>query len=182
MRGGLILAAVVLAALALSPLARIFTQSIPWSMLALRGEDVGREVHTRIRDYYADEQAATGTYLKSRMMSTDKLFFWGNDVAIYWYAGKLPPTICLTATPLRTEWTPKVWRETMMQQLSDVRPKYFVVEFGDAKDYITGSGDDSYEALVKWPELARYLSSHFRRDTVVGHYILFSSDGSVRSD
>ncbi len=181
-RGAALILAVVCVALALSPLARIYTQSIPWTVMALRGENTSTEVHKRIRDYYADEQRATGEYLRSRMTSTDKLFFWGNDVAVYWYANALPPTICLTATPLRTAWTPKAWRDTMMKQLSEVRPKYFVTEFGDAKEYITGAGGDSYAALQQWPELANYLSSNFIRDTVIGHYIVFISGQPVRSD
>ena len=165
-------AALVMLALVGSPLLRIFTQSAQWTMIALRQQNAGAEVHRRIGDYYADEQRAVGEYLKGCMSESDKLFFWGNDVAVYWYAGRLPQTICLTATPLRTAWTPQSWRDRMMSQLIAAKPEYFVTEFGDAKEYITGSSKDSYEAMMHWPQLGSYFTSNFVRDTVIGHYIL----------
>src|SRR5205807_1109052 len=47
-----------------SPLPRLYTQSISW--LLIRGDDAHAEVHRRIQDYFADEQAAVGKYLDTR--------------------------------------------------------------------------------------------------------------------
>lgn len=165
------------AAVLCSPIVRIYTQTLPWTVLALKHQEAGTEVHRRIKDYYADEQEATGRYLNSRMAKDDQLFFWGNDVAIYLYADKLPTTLCLTATPLRTEWTPSAWKREMLRQLSLSNPKYFVTQFGDAKPYITGSNLDSYSSLLTWTELSDYLITNFRLDTTIGHYLIYSRKG-----
>jgi len=168
-------AAIVLCLIALvigSPLSRIATQSIPWTVAAIRGNQPA-EVQHRIPDYFAKEQHDVASYLTARMQPRDQLFFWGNDVAIYFFAGRLPQTICLTATPLRTAGTPISWKSKLLSQLNSTPPKYFVAEFGDAKPYITGSDLDSYSALLAWPEMREYLVTHYTADTTIGHFFIF---------
>ncbi len=168
-----IVGVLVLVAIAASPMVRMYTQSLAWAKVASTHQDAGLEVHKRIGDYFADEQRAVGEYLQLHMFDTERLFFWGNDVGVYWYARKLPPTICLTATPLRTAFTPREWRGRMMRQLIEANPKYVVVEFGDAKEYITGSKADSYQSLQQWSALATYVEAGYARDTVIGHYLMY---------
>ncbi|HET6402925.1 MAG TPA: glycosyltransferase family 39 protein [Candidatus Kapabacteria bacterium] len=160
--------------LLLSPLPRIFTQSIPWTRIALEHDDAAAEVQRRIPDYFSEEDRQVANYLRSTMKASDQLFFWGNDVAIYFFAHKLPSTICLTATPLRTAFTPPEWKATLLHQLADAPPKYFVVEFGDARPYITGSVQDSYQALLAWPELNTFLQNDYVNDTTFRHFHIFS--------
>jgi hypothetical protein len=168
-----ILVFVLLIATIFSPLPRLYTQSISWILIQLRGADAHAEVQRRIKDYFAEEQVSVANCLKTKGSGKDDLFFWGNDVGIYFFASKIPTTICLTATPLRTSWTPHVWRDTMMSQLQRSKPKYFLTEFGDAKEYITGSPLDSYKALLIWPELQRYLYNNYTPDTTIGHFEIF---------
>ncbi len=163
----------VLIALVLSPLPRIFTQTIPWSCLALHSQNAASEVQRRVPDYFAEEQREVARYLDRSMTKQDQLFFWGNDVAIYFLANRLPQTICLTATPLRTSFTPHEWKDTLVRQLDRSKPKYWIVEFGDARPSITGSASDSYEALLQWPELEISLFSHYKADTTIGHFSIF---------
>ena len=61
----------------------------------------------------------------------------------------------------------------MMRQLIEANPKYVVVEFGDAKEYITGSKADSYQSLQQWSALATYVEAGYARDTVIGHYLMY---------
>jgi len=168
-----VVALLLIVATIFSPLPRLYTQSISWLLIQIRGADAHAEVQRRIKDYFAEEQVQVANYLRSKANSNDHLFFWGNDVGIYFFANQLPQTICLTATPLRTSWTPHEWRDTMMSQLQRARPKYFVVEFGDAKEHITGSTLDSYKALLIWPELQRYFYNNYIPDTTIGHFEIF---------
>ena len=164
---------VSLVALFYSPLVKLLSQSIPWTYIAIADKDSRTEVHERIGDYYADEQFSAGKYLKQHMAASDQMFFWGNDMSVYFYADKLPPTFCLTATPLRTSWTPQSWRDEMMHELTAAKPRYFVSEFGDSKEYITGNPRDSYQAFLVWPELHAFITENYREDTTIGHYRIF---------
>ena len=109
------------------------------------------------------------------MSVTDQFFFWGNDVGVYFFANKLPQTICLTATPFRTDFTPEEWKNKLLRQLADAPPKYIIAEFGDARPYITGSKLDSYQSLVAWKELSGWLAANYARDTTIGHLIFFKT-------
>jgi hypothetical protein len=168
-----IIAVCVVAMLLLSPLPRLFTQTIPWAAFAISGNDAAAEVQRRIPDYFANEQHQVADYLRPRMSGNDQCFFWGNDVAIYFFSNTLPRTICLTATPFRSSSTPIQWKTKLLKQLSDVPPKYFIVEFGDPRPYITGSPLDSYQALFAWPRLESFLTSDYTSDTTIGHFHLF---------
>lgn len=156
--------------LLLSPLPRIFTQTIPWSARFIHHEDAAAEVQRRIPDYFAEDDRQVAQYLRLKMKPSDQLFFWGNNVAIYFFSNKLPQTICLTATPFRTAFTPSDWKTTLLHQLATAPPKYFVVEFGDARPAITGSSLDSYQALLQWNGLQVWLMEHYGSDTTIGHF------------
>ena len=163
---------ILCAGVMLSPLARLGTQTIPFAQLALTGESTASAVEQRIPTYFAAQQAAVAQALRGKLAPTDELFVWGNDIGIYLLAGRLPTTICLTATPLRTSWTPPAWRRSVMRSLTAHPPARVVVEFGDADPAITGSAQDSRESLASWPELDTYLRTTYRPDTIIGHFAL----------
>ncbi|HWF44612.1 MAG TPA: glycosyltransferase family 39 protein [Candidatus Kapabacteria bacterium] len=171
--GSMLFMVIVLIAFFYSPFIKLFSQSIPWVHIVIADENAGVEVHKRIPDYYADEQMSVGKYLKQRAAGNDNIFVWGNDMAIYYYANKLPSTLCLTATPLRTPWTPPAWQDTLIKQMIASPPRFFISEFGDVKSYITGSTEDSYQALLKWSALRDFLASNYEEDTTIGHYKIF---------
>jgi len=163
----------ILCILLLSPLTRIFSQTIPWATIALSNESTAPEVQHRVPDYFAEEQHHVADYLTKRMSDNDQFFFWGNDVGVYFFANKLPQTICLTATPFRSTGTPIEWNNRLLNQLTDAPPKYFISEFGDAKPYITGSLLDSRQALFAWDGLETFLISRYKPDTTIGHFQIF---------
>ncbi len=155
-----------------SPMPRLFTQTFYWPFHALRKDRVER-AQLRVSDYFATEQIEVARYLSKRIISDENVFLWGNDVGIYYYLRKDPGTLCLTATPLRTSFTPVRWKASLLSQLQVSSPSYFVVEFGDAKPYITGSSLDSYHSLVQWTELFQFLTSRYSLETTIGHFYLF---------
>jgi hypothetical protein len=179
----LMLAGALFLAVLMSPLLKVLSQTIPWTIVRLHTHDAEARVQRRIPDYFASEQREAGEYLKRKLRPGEQMFFWGNDVAIYKYAGRLPQTICLTATPLRSVWTPDDWKDTLSAQLKAQRPKYFVVEKGDEKQYITGSIYDSYSALIGWLRLRNILFNNYQFDTTIGHFMIYqrTADSTMRS-
>ncbi len=157
----------------LSPLARIFSQTIPWVAIALSRKDASAEVQRRVPDYFSGEQQEVADYLASRLGPRDEFFFWGNDEGIYFFSNTLPQTMCLTATPFRTSFTPPEWKATLLTQLSSEPPKYLIAEFGDARPYITGSPLDSYQSLLAWNGMESFLATNYARDTTIGHFNIF---------
>jgi hypothetical protein len=161
----------VFAALFYSPLVKFAVQTVPWALVRASGKDAHQEVQQRTEEYFAADQAAVARYVKETVRGD--IFLWGNDVGIYFFADKLPTTLCLTATPFRTAWTPIAWKTMLIKQLGRQPPELFISEFGDAKGFITGSSLDSHAALEAWPELRSFLVERYRPDTTIGHFHLY---------
>ncbi len=157
-----------------SPLARLFTQTLPWSWVTLRHGNAAAEVQRRIPNYFSGDEERVAQYLNTRMKPSEQLFFWGNDVAIYGLTNRMPQTSCLTATPFRTTFTPLAWKDSLIHQLSTTSPAFFVVEFGDARPESTGSKLDSYQALNAWDGLRTFLTRRYVLDTTIGHFFIFA--------
>lgn len=169
----LIVGVFILIFLPFSPLIRIASQTVPWSQIAFSQEDAEVEVQHRIPDYFPRDQKMVTTYLNSRFQPNDQLFFWGNDVEIYFRTNRIPTTPCLTATPFRTTFTPKEWKTNLLTALEKNPPKFFISESGDAKPYITGNKLDSYQSLLQWNDLELFLNQNYSLDTTIGHFLVF---------
>lgn len=155
-----------------SPLFKFPSQTLQWASVYISGKDPQLDIQERTQEYFAADQQRVARYVRSR--NARSIFVWGNDVGVYYFARMLPTTLCLTATPFRTEWTPQSWRDALLNQLMHQPSDFFVAEFGDAKDFITGSPDDSYEALTKWPALSDFVQSNYQPDTTIGHFYVYA--------
>jgi 4-amino-4-deoxy-L-arabinose transferase-like glycosyltransferase len=162
-------------ALAYSPLPRLLSQPIKWTSMALRGTDRSAEVQKQIPNYYYSDVIRMTSALKPRLAAGDSVFFWGNEASVYFHLDRLPQTFVLTNTPLITSWTPLAWKSAMMQQLTASHPRFFISEFGDARDYISGTTRDSYQHLLDWPELKTYVESNYVRTDSIGHFLIFEA-------
>jgi hypothetical protein len=81
-------------------------------------------------------------------------------VQIYSILGKVPTTICLTNTPLSTNWTPQSWKDKLHQQLAQQRPAYVLIEKGDLYPFITGSDKDSRQRFYQEPFLSAFIMDY----------------------
>jgi hypothetical protein len=156
-----------------SPIMQVYTQTISWPIAVALGKNREEIVQKKVQDYYAAEQREAGDYLKAHLPSKEHMFFWGNGVGVYYYADQRPHTLALTVTPFITDWTSKNWKDTLISQLQRTAPLYFVVEQGDARDYISGTKLDSYGHLQQWNELSQFVASRYQEETRIGHFILY---------
>lgn len=166
---------IVVAAVAFffSPMVQVFSQPVRWTFDALRGADITTLAQQRLPEYFSGEQELAGNYLKQKLGASDQIFFWGNDVGVYFFADRLPQTICLTNTPFVTTWTPPQWWSALLSQLQSKPPAAIVVERGDARPYISGEQRDSYELLAQFPQLQSFIASGYASDTTIGHFVIY---------
>lgn len=156
-----------------SPFVRFFSQTAVYSTAALTGKSREAIVQQKITNYYAEDQKITGNYLRSQMQSEDRLFFWGNGVGVYYFANRLPVTFALTNTPFITSWTSSQWKNDLIGQLTKSDPKYIVIEWGDNREYISGTDLDSYQHMMVWPELRDIVSTRYTEDNRIGHFLIY---------
>jgi hypothetical protein len=168
-----LLTAALLFASFFSPLTRIVTNPLYWVSVRLRGADVGAAADSKFDALYYQDQEHTAAVLRSSMRPSDKMFLWGNNVGLYFRSNAEPMTICLTNTPFVTSWTPKSWRDTLIDQLRHVPPRFFVCETGDQRYYITGDSLDSRQHMEAWADLRDFVRSNYHDKATVGHFIVF---------
>lgn len=163
----------LVSALFFSPAVQLYSQSFHWARRTVLNQDRERDVQIRIPSFFAYEQKIVGQYLREVMAPGDELFVWGNSVGIYYYAHRLPTTFVLTNTPFISPWTPQGWRREMMSQLERSDPRYIVIEWGDARVYISGSRYDSYQNMNRWPEFREYVFGRYRETKRIGHFVIY---------
>jgi hypothetical protein len=168
-----LLAFIIAAIIFFSTVPRIISQPLHFAYLRLTGGDVAQDVEKQMPQHWYKEEQQLADRLRTMMKPDDQIFLWGNSVGIYYFLEKYPTTICLTNTPLITLWTPQSWKNTMLEQLRINPPRFFIAEFGDDRQYITGSKGDSWEHLLEWDELRDFLGLHYEKLDEQAHFRIF---------
>lgn len=101
-------------------------------------------------------------YLKIHPARTNGVYVWGNEPLIYYLSGHQPPTRFVWDLPLLAPWRLPGWRQQMMQQLSESRPRFVVVARDDEVHNLSYTSQDSEEAIRTFPEFAGFLRSAYR--------------------
>jgi len=152
---------------------RIISQPLHFLYLHVSGGDVAQDIQDQMPQYYYKEEKQVADHLQAMMKEGDNVFVWGNSIGIYYFLSSYPTTICLTNTPLITSWTPESWKNTMITQLREKPPRFFIAESGDDREYISGSKTDSWQHLLGWPELKNLLEHNYTMKEELGHFRIF---------
>ena len=152
---------------------RIISQPLHFTYLRLTGADMAQDVQDQMPQYWYKEEQQIADHLQALMKADDKVFVWGNSVGIFYFLEKYPTTICLTNTPFITSWTPETWKKTMIEQLRADPPRFFIAEFGDEREYISGSKKDSWQHLLEWDELRNFVETKYKMKEELGHFKIF---------
>jgi hypothetical protein len=99
-------------------------------------------------------------YLKRHPAPADGVYVWGNEPLIYYLSGHRPPARFVWNLPLIAPWRLPGWRQELVRRLTEVRPRYIVVARRDEVHGLSGTWQDSAQALRGFPALADYLR-HF---------------------
>jgi hypothetical protein len=158
-----------------SPLTKIISHPLQWAWFAVTNNERAQYERMKSDNFYADERIALKKYFTGKLSTEDNIFLWGHFVEIYSLLNKTPSTICLTNTPLVTEWTPPEWKQRLLSQLEAQRPKYIVVQYGDSYySFINGRDADSYSMMRNWAGLSQFVESHYKEDTVVESFRIYT--------
>ena len=99
--------------------------------------------------------------VRSRTSSSDPIFVWGFEPAIYWFAERAPSSRFIYDVPQRSEWQQHYARNELMHDLAQRPPALFIVQHNDVFPSVTGHVLDSNDELPGFPELQAYLATGY---------------------
>jgi hypothetical protein len=124
-----------------------------------------REVLDRECSYVADYNLSAdrdvALEVRSRTSSTDPIFIWGFEPAIYWLAERAPSTRFIYDVPQRTEWQKGYARAELLRDLSQQPPALIIVQHNDVFPAVTGHLLDSHDELPGFPELSHIIDDDY---------------------
>jgi len=124
-----------------------------------------REAIDRDLSYVADFNLAAdrdvALEVRSRTRSTDPIFVWGFEPAIYWFSERAPSSRFIYDVPQRSEWQKDYARRELMADLHRRVPALVVVQHNDVFPSVTGHALDSHDELPGFPELYGFIESDY---------------------
>ncbi|HET9135632.1 MAG TPA: glycosyltransferase family 39 protein [Candidatus Kapabacteria bacterium] len=157
----------ILAILLFSPIPRIMDQGFTWSLLTLQNDEFYKQQKLGRSKYSLTELDTLVRRYKPQMTSSDNIFLWGNTAQLYLAFDKTPKTLCLVNPQFVSPTTPPQWRDKLLSDLAVSRPRFFFCEYGDARPLISGYSGDSYQALLEFHGLRKYLSNYTLIDSTI---------------
>jgi hypothetical protein len=113
-------------------------------------------------DYNVDDNRTVGRYIARRTAPEDKIYVWGFEPGIYWFANRAPASRYVINTPQRTTWQQQRGRKELLDDLHASRPRVIVVQRSDVMPWVTGDKLDSRAVLATFPELKALLATRYR--------------------
>lgn len=107
----------------------------------------------------ADRAAAE--WLRENTSPAEKVFIWGFEPVIYDLAGRDPASRYIYNVPQRSMWHRRAARDRLLEDLERSRPAVVIVQQNDRLPWVTGNDRDSRAELDTFPELARWIDTHY---------------------
>ncbi|MCC6525424.1 MAG: glycosyltransferase family 39 protein [Polyangiaceae bacterium] len=108
-------------------------------------------------DVDCSQNRAVAEALRARVPAGDTVLVWGFEPVLHELSGRAPASRFIYDVPLRTPWSADALRPELMAELARRPPGAIVVEHGDLLDWVTGTAEDSAEALLDFPELRSFI-------------------------
>ena len=141
----------------------------------------GREAIDRELSYVADFNLAAdrevALEVRQRTSSSDAIFVWGFEPAIYWFAERAPASRFIYNVAQRSEWQKDYARRELMNDLKKQPPKLFIVQYHDVFPSVTGHALDSRDELPGFPELDGYLKDGYELVKRIEDFDLYQRKG-----
>jgi dolichyl-phosphate-mannose-protein mannosyltransferase len=125
-----------------------------------------RDAIDRDLSYVADFNLAAdrdvALEVRSRTRSTDPIFVWGFEPAIYWFSERPPSSRFIYDVPQRSEWQKDYARRELLADLHRNVPALIIVQHNDVFPSVTGHVLDSHDELPGFPELYGFIESGYQ--------------------
>ncbi len=120
-------------------------------------------------------------FLRQHPAPPGGVYVWGNEPLIYFLSGHSPPTRFVWNLALIAPWRLPGWRGELLHDLRRAQPLYLIVARHDAVPTLSGTLEDSEQALRAFPALAAFVSSGYRLQQADGDFLIYGRKGSARS-
>jgi hypothetical protein len=113
-----------------------------------------------VLDYSLDDNRAVGRELARRTKPEDRVYVWGFEPGVYWFANREAATRYVYNVPQRALWQQARARVELLDELRANPPRIILVQRGDKMSDVTGDDFDSRDALAGFPELEALLTQY----------------------
>jgi hypothetical protein len=116
-------------------------------------------------------------FLGKNAAPSDGVYVWSAHCAIYYLSGHLPPTRFVSNLGIVSLWSPYSWREELIQDLRNTRPRFIVVARGDQLPILTYVNLDSAQYLKTFPQLETFITSDYSPIADYGAFVVHQRNG-----
>jgi hypothetical protein len=114
-----------------------------------------------VADFNLSADRDVALEVRSRTSSSDPIFVWGFEPAIYWFSERAPSTRFIYDVPQRSEWQKGYARAELMRDLRQHVPALVIVQHNDVFPSVTGHLLDSHDELPGFPELFGFIEGGY---------------------
>ena len=140
-------------------------------------EAIDREL-SWVADFNLGADRDVALEVRSHTRSTDSIFVWGFEPAIYWFSERAPATRFIYDVAQRCEWQKDYARSELMHDLKRNRPAMVIVQHNDVFPSVTGHVLDSHDELPGFPELNGFIAHDYEFLKRVEDFDLYQRVGS----
>ncbi|MEP7053401.1 MAG: glycosyltransferase family 39 protein [Pseudomonadota bacterium] len=131
-----------------------------------------------VADFNLQADRDVGLEVRSRTGSADRIFVWGFEPAIYWFAEREPASRFIYDVAQRSEWQKGYARAELMRDLDAHVPAMVIVQHNDVFPAVTGHAWDSHDELPAFPELAGYIEHGYELVKRIEDFDLYERKGA----
>lgn len=170
--GRIVVGVLVVMALAGTPIFKVATEAGSYAIHALTGYET--TAYTEYSIIGSESQLLElQDYLKKNLREGESFFFWGSIIGPHTSLDIFPPTIMMANLQIATPWTPKELRNTVLRQLGEKRPRYFIVQSGDYMPDLSTTTNDSFGLLIDWYELFEFLDMNYEEKHILENFLIY---------
>jgi hypothetical protein len=125
-------------------------------------------------DYSHRANIEVATFIEETTDPEDRIFIWGFEPAVYFYANRRSPSRFLVSAPLVDPPTGTGWREEFLADLETHPPAVICTLSRDDQWYLHGVHGDSTQLLVEsFPEFAQWIEERYTPDVQIEHFAVW---------
>jgi hypothetical protein len=128
---------------------------------------------------HLDGQLAVVNFLDKNTSSHDAVYVWSANCAIYFLAGRQPPTRFVSNLGIISLWSLPSWRDELMRDLRNAQPRFIVVSRQDSVPAITYVRLDSETYIKTFPEFDSFITRNYKPVADFDSFVVYGRSGKA---